>query len=299
MKTLIEALEDSLATEGRRVVAVWRATLLLQAETQRLGPDERRWRKTPTVETVRPLLASRPDRFQSIEDSHGEIFRLNTAYARTSAVEDEEILMEAYPFCTLSYLTALVFHGLTDDLPSEIHATIPRSRQNAPLPPGTERADWKDMGLSAVRARPLPMINGNKVYWHRSSAAFAGATLYRPNRYPIRVTDTERTLFDAIQSPERCGGVNNVLQAWHRARDVINVGRLVKHVDAIGIKLMRQRVGFLLEALQLHHPVLDAWAAQASRGGSSRLIGSAPFESTYSERWQISLNTDLSYLYDE
>jgi predicted transcriptional regulator of viral defense system len=106
----------------------------------------------------------------------------------------------------------------------------------------------------------------------------------------------ERTLLDGLLAPERCGGFDNVLGAWVRARDTLDLDRLVEYVERLDVGVVRQRAGFLLEELDLSHPALARWQARARRGGSSKLLGSAPYAPTYSERWSLSLNAPLTAL---
>jgi predicted transcriptional regulator of viral defense system len=112
----------------------------------------------------------------------------------------------------------------------------------------------------------------------------------------VRVTTPERTLLDGLMHPEWCGGLQKVLRAWVDCRDTLNVPALVEFVELMDKALLRQRAGYVLESLGLAHPALDAWAAAAKRGGSSRLSGSEPFSPEFSERWKISLNAPTDVL---
>ena len=88
-----------------------------------------------------------------------------------------------------------------------------------------------------------------------------------------------------------------MLSAWLEAAGRIDLDVLVRQVDRLGIGILRQRVGFLLEELGLSHPRLGHWQQSTQRGGSSRLIASLPFSSTYSERWNLSINAPLGALH--
>ena len=99
---------------------------------------------------------------------------------------------------------------------------------------------------------------------------------YQPRGYPVRITTPERTLLDGLLQPQLSGGFENVLRACVAARDTLNLEALLHDVDRFGIGVLRQRVGYILEELGIHHPELYAWQAQAKRGGSSRLVASAP-----------------------
>jgi hypothetical protein len=51
-----------------------------------------------------------------------------------------------------------------------------------------------------------------------------------------------------------------------------------------------------MEELGLRHSALDEWVKQAQRGGSSKLNGGAEFSSTFSARWQLSINAPIDAL---
>ena len=91
----------------------------------------------------------------------------------------------------------------------------------------------------------------------------------------------------------------NVLRAWSRAVDRVDVDRVVAYTAAANIAVLRLRVGYVLEELGLSHPVLEAWAASAGRGGSNRLVGSESLAPRYSSRWNLSLNAPVNALHDE
>ena len=67
--------------------------------------------------------------------------------------------------------------------------------------------------------------------------------------------------------------------------------------EVYDVAVLRQRVGFLLEELGLTHPHVQEWPARAQRGGSSKLLGTAPYVNTYSERWSLSINAPLTSLH--
>lgn len=224
-----------------------------------------------------------------------DLYLVASPYAKQGAVAEDELLIESHPYAALSHLSALVFHGLTDLIPNEMHATIADQRDELPL--GTDPSDWT--GIPLVRGRPIPAIREMPIRWHRlrRGSGATGTAVYEPRGYPVRVTDPEMTLLDGLLHPEWSGGFENVLRAWRTAADMFDVDRLVTHVEAADVGLLRQRAGWILEELGVRDARLDGWAARAVRGGSSKLVGSAPFAPTFSERWKISLNAPTQALH--
>ncbi len=226
------------------------------------------------------------------------LYEVTVPYARIGVIEEDEVLMEVHPYASISHLSALAFHGLTNELPQILTTFIPANGIGDVLPPGTNIDDWE--GLALVHGRRPPQLLGQSVKWNRIGIdRYFGVREYRPRGYPVRVTTPERTLLDGLLQPEMSGGLMNVLAAWATARDTLNLDLLISYVDRFNINVLRQRVGFILEELRLIHPDVAKWQAQAKRGGSSKLIASNPYEGQYSERWNLSLNAPTDALHKD
>jgi len=224
------------------------------------------------------------------------IYEVTVPYANLAPLSEEEILMEAHPYTALGHISALAFHGLTNELSKDIVVIAPTGDVAGTNPPGTTSQDW--IGLDVISGRRVKQILGRQIRWiNIKPTRYFGIGEYQPYGFTILVTTPERTLIDGIQSPELSGGLDNVLEAWVLARDTLNVDVLIHLVEQFDIKLLRQKVGFLLEALEIDHATLDLWQSSAGRGGSSKLLASAPYSDIYSERWNLSINAPIDVLY--
>jgi len=295
--SIADALQERLATENRRVLSDWRAVLLLRRASREIPLSDRRWKTPPrNVLEIRPILnrLSKTGELVPLE-SFPFLYRVNAPYARTEAVEEEEVLMELHPYAALSHLSALTFHHMTEQLSKDIHVSIPDNGSGGFLPLGTRSEDWE--GVALVRGRVADSILGRRIHWHRLvSKRIFGTSTSDYHGYPVRVTTPERTLLDGLLHPDWSGGFANVLRAWAGYRDLIDLKALVKYVDQLDVRILRQRAGFLMEELGLRHPALAIWVTQAQRGGSSKLNGGAEFSSQFSARWQLSINAPIDLL---
>lgn len=280
-----DALLHRLATEQRRVVAAWRIAVYLHRDSGwHLDP--------PRSESRARGLMARLVRRGDLAPMHGVrgVFTVEVPYARTIPVSDEQVIQEASPCAVFSHLTSLAHHALTVQIPRSIHLTqYPRRNWRHRLPIGTTPEDWAD------RRHPPAVqptrIGSVRVYWRQCKAEWDfGHTVAFSQGQPIYVTDIERTLLDSLRDPDACGGMMNVLEAWPRARESLDVPRLVEYADRFGIDVLKARAGFLLESLGLRHERLDEWAAAMPRGGSMRLVPGRPFDAVHTERWNLSLN---------
>lgn len=297
--TASAALLEQLANEQRRILSGWRALILLRRATFSLAPGQRRWTLLPqTIEDLTPLFRQMRGRGEigSIKGFR-HLYEVTVPYARQGAVDEREVLFELHPYAALSHLSALVFHGLTDDMPKGLTATVSADVSGELLPLGTSPRDWE--GEQPPGGRTPARILGRPVRWLRVlPERFFGFADYQPFGYPIRCTTPERTLADGLQSPALCGGITNVLRAWTIARYTLDLDVLVYQVDRLDVTVLRQRVGYVLDQLGLTHPKVEQWRSTAHRGGSSKLVGSAPYGPTFNERWSLSINAPVDVLHN-
>jgi predicted transcriptional regulator of viral defense system len=293
------AILEQLADERRRVLSGWRGLILLRRATFSIPPVERRWEHLPEhVEDLTPLVRQMRERGE-IEPISGfqHVYQVTVPYARQGFVDEREVLFELHPYATLSHLSALAFHGLTEAMPKGMTVTVSIDISGGLLPIGTGPRDWE--GVHKPGGRMVRMILGRPVTWFRiKPERFFGFVDYQPLGYPLRYTTPERTLIDGLQNPDPSGGIASVLRAWVLARDTLDLDLLVNQVERFGVAVLRQRVGYVLDQIGLSHPKVERWRVSAQRGGSSRLVASEPFATNYDERWNLSLNAAVDVLHE-
>ena len=239
-----------------------------------------------------PILAQmqRDGQIEPI-DEHRGVFHLTVPEARTSWVDEQELLFELMPYAMLSHRSAMIHHGLTTLRPSVFTVTATRQRPPELYPVGTDAAEWARMTLPVSHhpriVRRQPARVRTVIPEH-----FFGFIEDNRRGMPVRVTSIERTLVDGLVAPNLCDGIDTVLEGWATARyDLdLDVDRVVSIVECYDITVLQQRVGFVLEQLGLDHPRLAQWRAESLRGGSSRLVPDAPFGGEIDSRWNLSLN---------
>lgn len=224
-----------------------------------------------------------------------DVFAVTVPFARLLPVHPELVLQEANPPAALSHRTALVRNGLSNWVPTELHATAftPPDPQRIPL--GTTPEDWA--GLPPLKFRTPAVIGDTPIHWVRTSGAWDfGIEIGWEGGLPVYQTDRERTLVDAIRSPSKVGGILELLDALERAADTLDLDRLVEYADRFASGVLRQRVGYLIESLGRTHLRFAEWRTRLQRGSSLKLLPDAPFAGTFSARWNLSLNVPESVL---
>lgn len=294
-----DAIIEGLASEQRHVLSGWRGLIILRRATFTRTPYQRRWNNLPQdVNALAPLFRQMRER-GDIEPIKGfrYLYEITVPYARQGFVDEREVVFELHPYAVLSHFSAMAFHGLTHAQPKGMTVTVAADVSGGLLPIGTDPSDWE--GVPKPGGRMPSKILGRPVQWQRvKTARFFGFAEYQRVGCPVRYTTFERTLIDGLQQPDLCGGIINVLRAWRLAEDIIDLDVLLHQVERFHVAVLRQRVGYVLDQLGRAHPTVEQWRRSTQRGGSSRLVGSAPFASTYDERWNLSINAPVDILHD-
>jgi predicted transcriptional regulator of viral defense system len=278
----------ALAEENRRATSAWRIRILCvrDALKQKLAiPSE-----SNTKQLIKRMVAN--SQLAPIEGLQ-EVYQAIVPYASLCPMSAEVVAHEANPRATISHLSALVHHRLSYELPDALHLTI--APPNTFLPVGTTPEDWLDVTLPT--SRKPDKILGREVQWSSTKEEWDfGFEVGMHEGLPIYTTDVERTLIEGLRNPNYCGGFKHVLECWVRALDELEIAKIVDYAEKFSQNVLKQRLGFILEALGVTHQQFDDWASNAVRGSSSVLVAGEPFCSEFSERWKISLNCPSSEL---
>ena len=223
------------------------------------------------------------------------LFTVTAPYAEHVSLDERELAMEANPYAALSHVSALVYWGATRLVPKRTLLIVPRTWRTCGVQPvGVAPGD--ELGLALPDpSRPESLGRFDYVWTSVKNEWYFGFE----ERGWLRVMTLERTLLDGLREPERCGGIEEVLRAFSTSKLRINVSRLVEYVNTFNLQVLRQRAGFVLARLGIAHPEFSKWRREASRGGSSRLLASAPFASTHDPEWAISINCPITALEED
>jgi predicted transcriptional regulator of viral defense system len=290
LKTIASKVVRGFAEDRRRVVSDWRilisARRIAHAENAPL-PDEKK------AHAISRELLQRGDAI-SVKGAEG-VYKVDVAYANLLDVSEEQIIQESNPWAVFGFATAMVHHGLTDVLPKEVYVVEFKNGEHLRrVPLGTTPEDWVDVNFPVSR-RPKKLGDTQIVWSEIQSKWDFGVTVGYSSGLPVYVTDVERTLLDALKTPDKCGGIAKVLKAWRDA-ETCDLDRLVTYTERFDNQNLKQRVGYLLEKLGRHHPRLAQWRDRLQRGGSVKLLASGPYSETYSAEWSLSLNVSPSVL---
>lgn len=200
------------------------------------------------------------------------------------------------PFCYVSHLSAMEFHGLTDRIPKVLYITSPTltkwnafAKDKMMKEISREKINIESLGLVKLKKIEIDRINSKPVIYY--SGIHQGAFKKIDDR-PLRVSNIGRTFLDMVRKPDYCGGIHHVIDVFKEYGGTYQKA-IIEHIDRDknGKKIEKARAGYLLEEFcKVSDPCLDKWAKNVTRGGSNKLDPKVEYCEIYSERWCISLN---------
>ena len=230
----------------------------------------------------------------SPEASHDEIF---TVLSQTTP-SAEEIACCVDPFCYVSHLSAMEYHGLTDRFSKVLFLTAPKqiswkqlAKEKMEKDLGLSFGSYINAGLPKLKHLRLKKISRKVVSTHISSHYNPGSYVITKGK-ALRVSSIGRTFLDMIRNPSLCGGIYHVLNVFSQ-----NAARylhlIIGEVQQHGTHIDKVRVGYILdERLGLDDPHIETWKASVQRGGSRKLSSENPYLPIFSEKWCLSINIE-------
>jgi len=209
--------------------------------------------------------------------------------------EVDEVACVIDPFCYVSHLSAMAYHGLTNRIPTTLYLSSPSPKdwkQFAHDQMETELGDdyqiYMDNDMPGLVRTAFKRIGRTDI--HRYSSKHMGA--YKNVRDKnLRVSTVGRTFLDMLRNPDLCGGIRHVLDVYeqHAAKYL----RLITdEITQHGQPIDKVRAGYILqERLELSNDVVESWAQYAQRGGSRKLDATAEYIPEWSDKWCLSINT--------
>jgi predicted transcriptional regulator of viral defense system len=207
---------------------------------------------------------------------------------------EAEIACVVDPFCYLSHLSAMSYHGLTNRIPSKIFISSPspaKWREFSEIKMRKELQDdyelYINSGLPKLARTKLSKIGRKEVNVFNS--IHLGA-FKKVRASALRVSTIGRTFLDMLRSPELCGGINHVLEVYEEfAHQYLRL--IVDEIETNGKSIDKVRAGYILdERLNIKDERVSAWTNFAQRGGSRKLDASEEYIPQWSDKWCISIN---------
>ena len=222
--------------------------------------------------------------------------KLSGIYSLLGRIEEEveDVVCTVDPFCYISHLSAMSYHGLTDRIPNKLFISSPPTKewhffakQQMEKDLGEDYEKYLENCLPKLVRTKIQKINRTEVNCFNSKHLGA----YKNVRgRALRVSTIGRTFLEMLRNPELCGGINHVLDVFEEyGKSYLRL--ITDDIDNNGEPIDKVRAGYILnERLGIDNEVIEKWSSFAQRGGSRKLDPKSEYIPEWSDKWKISLN---------
>jgi predicted transcriptional regulator of viral defense system len=167
----------------------------------------------------------------------------------------------------IAYWSALNFHGFTEQTPFTVFVATTKRTKNREV------------------------LNTKYNFVTLNKRKFFGFEPTAVSTYKINISDREKTLADALDHPEYCGGISEAAKSLWNAKEKVSMEKIVSYAERMRNTAIVKRLGYLLESLNIN---VDSEILSKMRGmispGMSALDPTCPRKGTYNTRWNLLLN---------
>jgi hypothetical protein len=186
--------------------------------------------------------------------------RTETLYS-WDAIEPHELAVALNPKGYLTHYSAMALHELTDQIPRTVYVNVeqpakPQSGQTLEqkaIDAGFRHKPRVSANMAQYGEYRICLLNG------MHTGGLGVSSMMSVNERVLRVTDLERTLIDIAVRPFYAGGVYEVLEAYRRARGLVDVPQLTKMYGRLGyVYPYHQAIGFYMERAGYSHQEIES-----------------------------------------
>lgn len=224
----------------------------------------------------------------------------------------ETILSNIYPIGYIGYMSAIKHYELAPINSNSIYFVT------------VDRINWKRLCLKKIN-RNFPELKENKNLFkdifgnigendliptyplEEEIGKYHIAVINQKNLWTDEEWDSLRVIalpylyIDMLRNPKYCGGLGQVLQIFN-SLEAIELAEIIEILEkkSKSTDMDRARFGFIFDKIfQIKNDIFLNWKKEQKfkRGGSRKLVSYLPFDSTYDEDWNISVNYDFAKPY--
>ncbi len=174
----------------------------------------------------------------------------------------------------ISYWSALNHYGYTEQIPGTVFVSTTMKRRNL------------NVTILGIKFK-FVVLSREKLF---------GAQKTWVDSASIEITDPERTILDAFDHPEYCGGIAESCKVTVNAWGNLDRPKLLEYLDRMRNSSVAKRLGFILEIFDIAEEPFVKRLAERVKKGYSRLEPSAPPQGRYVAKWNLLVNVDEDYL---
>lgn len=152
----------------------------------------------------------------------------------------------------LAYFSAVSIHNLTFQIPKIVYSCVDRIYFNL-----NNTSELKQESIDKSFSKPQRVsnnfytYNSFKFYFFEKKMELKEIGITHDYKTDIKYTDLERTLIDIAIKPMYAGGVFEVLEAFKKAKEILDVSKMKHYLDQLNyIYPYDQVIGFYLECAE-------------------------------------------------
>jgi predicted transcriptional regulator of viral defense system len=180
------------------------------------------------------------------------------------------IATQLIPEGAVAYWTAMHYWGMTEQIPRTIFVQTPRRK-------------YKPRDTILGVHYQFVVVVKRKLF---------GILTQHRDGLQIRVTDQEKTLVDALDRPDLCGGIAQVVETLH-SLDRLDWERMDSYLDDFNSGAVYKRLGYLMEEHEIAIPDQDyrlmTWKKKITKG-ISLLEPGLEQSGSINTRWRVRIN---------
>jgi len=167
----------------------------------------------------------------------------------------------------IGYWSALNFHAFTEQTPLTVFAATTR------------------------RVRDRRVLNVNYRFITLKEKKFFGFMQIAIGPFKVNISDLEKTIADALDHPEYCGGMGEVAKCVWNAREKVSFEKALTYAEKMENTAIIKRLGYLVEHLKMGiDSGLLTTMRRAIAPGMSMLDPTKPRMGSHITRWNLLVN---------
>ena len=176
----------------------------------------------------------------------------------------------------IAYWTALNHYGYTEQLPRVV--------------------------ISATTSRmPNPVVHGARYEFITiTGTKFFGTRDHYIDHHKILISDKEKTMVDALDHPEYCGGIQEVAKCLWNARDELSFEKMISYSKQAKNSTVIKRLGYLIDLLDIKiSDNLYRKMHDMIRAGYSPFNTFSKMRRKTNTKWRLFVNVPTEYILKE
>ncbi|MDI6848823.1 MAG: type IV toxin-antitoxin system AbiEi family antitoxin [Candidatus Saccharicenans sp.] len=151
--------------------------------------------------------------------------------------------------------------------------------------------------VSTKRKKEISLSGVNYKFIRLKPTKFFGISEVKIEGGVVTFSDREKTFTDCLAYPEYCGGIQEIVKGLWKAKEELDLIKLIDYANRMQNSTIIKRLGFLLECLDLRKGIDFGHLMTLVKSGYSILDPLLPEKGTHDSRWNLLINVSKEDLF--